>query len=383
MEALVPAKTHFSYEIRMYGAHHLITSSPPRIIRHPDLRAPRLASPLVARVRRSPYQLAAVAPSPRRRVLNRERIEAMSTDDAWVQWGKHDPYFAVITNPKYRRAQIDDEARREFFASGKNHARRILETCRTTLGLSQVPARILDFGCGVGRVALAFAEEPGVEEVVGLDVSPAMLEEARKNRDARGLDRVRFSQSSLPLREEPEAFDLVHSYIVFQHIDVPRGRRLFAELVKLLAPGGAGAVQVLIGKEYHASTYGQPTLPLGIVVPSPSWVRRARATLRLRTRFRHLTRLVGRRAERGAGEDLRAHGSEPVVDGHQRSQPSPRLGSASSSSPRDPEMQMNPYNLSELFFVLHEAGIETIHVELTNHSGEIGAFLYFVKPTKP
>jgi ubiquinone/menaquinone biosynthesis C-methylase UbiE len=41
------------------------------------------------------------------------------------------------------------------------------------------PRKILDFGCGVGRSPVAFAAM--AEEVVGLDVSPAMLREARAN----------------------------------------------------------------------------------------------------------------------------------------------------------------------------------------------------------
>ena len=37
-------------------------------------------------------------------------------------------------------------------------------------------------------------------------------------------------------------------------------------------------------------------------------------------------------------------------------------------------MQMNYYNLSELMFILHSAGVMRVHTELTNHGGPIGAF---------
>ena len=48
--------------------------------------------------------------------------------------------------------------------------------------------------------------------------------------------------------------------------------------------------------------------------------------------------------------------------------------------PHDPEIQMNPYNVNELFFKLQSVGIHKFHVEFTDHGGELGLFLYFQKP---
>lgn len=53
-----------------------------------------------------------------------------------------------------------------------------------TLVRSYLPARVLDAGCGTGRVAIELARH-GIE-VVGVDVDPAMLDTAR--RIAPGLD---------------------------------------------------------------------------------------------------------------------------------------------------------------------------------------------------
>jgi 2-polyprenyl-3-methyl-5-hydroxy-6-metoxy-1,4-benzoquinol methylase len=70
-----------------------------------------------------------------------------------------------------------DEARTEgFYASGHQDV---------TTALNHVPSRdpdfqpqrILDFGCGVGRLSLALAEHAA--DVVGLDVAPAMSAKAR------------------------------------------------------------------------------------------------------------------------------------------------------------------------------------------------------------
>jgi hypothetical protein len=46
----------------------------------------------------------------------------------------------------------------------------------------------------------------------------------------------------------------------------------------------------------------------------------------------------------------------------------------------DPEIQMNPYHLNELFFLVQSSGVHRLHVEFTNHGGELGVFLFFQKP---
>jgi ubiquinone/menaquinone biosynthesis C-methylase UbiE len=50
--------------------------------------------------------------------------------------------------------------------------------------------RVLDVGCGTGFTAFAFA--PHVAEVVALDLTPAMLEQARALAGRRGLSNLRF-----------------------------------------------------------------------------------------------------------------------------------------------------------------------------------------------
>ena len=52
---------------------------------------------------------------------------------------------------------------------------------------------VLDVGTGTGHTALAFA--PRVAEVVGLDLTPAMLEQARGLAAERGIGNVRLTLS--------------------------------------------------------------------------------------------------------------------------------------------------------------------------------------------
>jgi predicted TPR repeat methyltransferase len=64
---------------------------------------------------------------------------------------------------------------------------------------------IVDAGCGTGLLAQYL--RPYARQLVGVDLSPRMLEKAR----ARGYDRLVEAELASFLRSEPDAFDLVAS----------------------------------------------------------------------------------------------------------------------------------------------------------------------------
>ena len=65
--------------------------------------------------------------------------------------------------------------------------------------------RVLDAPCGAGRLSKALAER-GVE-VVGVDFSPAEIEEAEKRRGDLGIDRLRYLRADLRERLDAGVFD--------------------------------------------------------------------------------------------------------------------------------------------------------------------------------
>src|SRR5262245_12906714 len=80
--------------------------------------------------------------------------------------------------------------------------------------------RVLDVGCGAGHTALAFA--PRVREVVGLDLTPAMLAEAAALAEARGLGNLRFERGDAMALPYPDAgFDLVTCRQCAHHFERP------------------------------------------------------------------------------------------------------------------------------------------------------------------
>jgi ubiquinone/menaquinone biosynthesis C-methylase UbiE len=80
------------------------------------------------------------------------------------------------------------------------------------LALEGVPApgRVLDLGTGTGVVALALAERYPEATVVGIDLSPGMIEEARLKLPAELAGRVEFEVGDASALASPDGdFDLV------------------------------------------------------------------------------------------------------------------------------------------------------------------------------
>lgn len=83
--------------------------------------------------------------------------------------------------------------------------------------------RILDAGCGPGSITLDVAERFPEATVVGLDREESQLEIARSGAAKRGVKNVSFAFGSLGENWNPlfEAFDLVYSHAVFEHVPNP------------------------------------------------------------------------------------------------------------------------------------------------------------------
>ena len=100
-----------------------------------------------------------------------------------------------------------------------------------------LPGRVLDLGCGDGRLsALVLAAYP--QSVATLvDLSPPMLAAAAKRFDRD--DRVTLTTHDLG-DELPfdEPFDAVISSLAIHHVSNERKRALYGEIARLLAPGG-------------------------------------------------------------------------------------------------------------------------------------------------
>ncbi|MDQ0303245.1 trans-aconitate 2-methyltransferase [Ancylobacter polymorphus] len=99
------------------------------------------------------------------------------------------------------------------------------------------PRRVIDLGCGPGNSTELLAQRWPEAEVIGVDNSPAMLEQARAR-----LPGARFELADLASWTPPEDTDLLFANAVFQW--VPEHLDVLARLLDKLPPGGVLAVQM-------------------------------------------------------------------------------------------------------------------------------------------
>lgn len=239
----------------------------------------------------------------------------------WRPSGAREPYYAVCNDEAFRGGRLDGDGKARFFASGAEHAAWVRRLIAAHVDTAFRPAAVLDFGCGVGRILLPLAE--GAERAVGCDVSPEMLAEAAANAAARGMAHVELAESDDALTRVRGPFDLVHSFITFQHIPPARGERIARALLERLAPGGVAALHF-------------------------TYARRASVARKLVHRARRASRAV-----------------DAVVL---------RLRGMPADQPFFP---MFEYSLERLVEVARAHGADDVHVALTDHGGHRGALLLF------
>jgi SAM-dependent methyltransferase len=97
--------------------------------------------------------------------------------------------------------------------------------------------RVLDIGCGPGTTAIPLAARvaPG-GEVVGVDISPAMIEAAGRRASAAGVTNVRFVAVNAQTGDLGEDFDAAYSR--FGVMFFPDPAAAFANIARSLRAGG-------------------------------------------------------------------------------------------------------------------------------------------------
>jgi len=174
----------------------------------------------------------------------------MSTDNDWERLGRLDPFWAVLSHDAYRRDELSEDRLKAFLATGDEYVDALWRTCRQIFGPRFAPRRILDYGCGVGRVTLPLSRH--AEAVIGVDVAESMLSVARGLAETSRASNISYVHAGTSL-ETLGPFDLVHCFLVLQHVDVRRGLRVIERLANLARPDGMLAVHVLYHNPFRRS----------------------------------------------------------------------------------------------------------------------------------
>ena len=239
---------------------------------------------------------------------------ARDTEDDWKAIGDSEPWYGVLSAPKFLAANITEQAKAEFFDQGVREIDwAVANIRREDPGFA--PRSALDFGSGLGRLSFAMASI--CDHVVGVDISAGMRAEAERQKVERGIHNVDFAEA-LPTGQ---TFDWINTYIVLQHIVPAKGYEIVRDLLKSLAPGGWTSIQLPFAHDHRDLTSIQ--------------------------RDTHAYSYDGESA-------LALEFKETNVG----------------------EMSMYDYNMNKILFIFIRSGIHNLHLVHTDHGGVHGFWIF-------
>jgi len=252
----------------------------------------------------------------------------LHSDKAWKQYGKKNPYFGVIGTEEYLNENLNEQIIDDFFASGKKYVEEIFEIIHSKFDRTFKAEKILDFGCGPGRLIIPFSKY--TKEVIGVDVSQEMIDEAQKNCTKYNVINASFLLSDDNLHcLKDKKFNLVNSFIVLQHININRGEKLIELLIDSLEVNGIGVLHLTYYDNYP----------------------NRRVVNFFRNRIHYLSTIMRLIQSLRKGKQFR----------------------------NLPQMQMNNYSLNKIFALLQKSNIREVYSSFSDHWNYWGVIIIFKK----
>jgi len=171
-------------------------------------------------------------------VVSNSRLNLDSLDPLMSNWNamaELDPLWAILSDPEKKFGKWSLE---EFFRDGDREAKRVVGMCKAN-GVGVLYGKMLDFGCGVGRMTRAFSRF--FSSCVGIDVSGKMVELAKEfNADRSHCEFVTSASATMPFADA--TFDFVFSVLVLQHL--PKKSMILGYISEFIRVAKDGAVIV-------------------------------------------------------------------------------------------------------------------------------------------
>lgn len=156
--------------------------------------------------------------------------------EMWSEAARRDAFYYSADS----RRNWEEE---DFFLSGASDAENFTTDFFEEMNFNPRGKKMLDIGCGLGRMTRAFASM--FDEAYGVDFSEEMIEKARDlNMHIRNLTFSVNTGRDLSIYED-NTFDFCFSYFVFQHITSMQILASYIrEIARVLKPGGLFKFQV-------------------------------------------------------------------------------------------------------------------------------------------
>lgn len=138
--------------------------------------------------------------------------------DVWTIYGKQDPYYSVLIDSAYKAENITLAKTQQFYESGFGN----LAHLKLAFERNQIPMnsewRVLELGCGVGRIAEHFCS--AFAHYDGVDISATHLALASDRFAKTGITNGKLWLLDEALNNHMQ-FDIFYSMIVLQHNPPP------------------------------------------------------------------------------------------------------------------------------------------------------------------
>jgi len=160
---------------------------------------------------------------------------------AWTHEGENQPFHSVLADDRFLPEQLN-KFEDLFWETGLWEAKGVVDHL-ADLGLMRLAeATLLEFGCGVGRMTMPFAQE--FARIIAYDISEPHLVIARERAAVLGLTNIYTVAIGRDVPTEFEPCDVFYSNIVLQHNPPPIIGHVLRKLIHSLKPGGFGIFQV-------------------------------------------------------------------------------------------------------------------------------------------
>lgn len=152
-----------------------------------------------------------------------------------------------VKNPIYKGVKLpgfpEDVIQRQFSGSfgeqalrdGNNFYQCIKKYCVSLENPIKNGTRILDFGCGWGRIIRFFMKDTSCENLFGVDVDPKMIDFCSKELHCGNYFLV---NSEPPLVFQNGSIDLIYAFSVFTHLAESTAINWISEFSRILKPRG-------------------------------------------------------------------------------------------------------------------------------------------------